>query len=1558
MIEEIEPRTAGGIPMVDIRGPGPESLLTKAPIFHPIGALEVTDSTLAAAVEGPRSETLAANAPQGVENVILSDTDSGDVGQEIRITMTGGAGVHVTQVTARVLVDTTFHLILADRMPAAALSGAAVSIRKRKVKPQTADIEKFTPGVEAWVTLNGGTVFKTLVADAVDETGAITLRDGLTAAASSGNSCDARAYSGTATDDVTQIIGYMPGTWSVDFQTGNGTAAGSTHVPEGESVFDLLSSLAERSGEFFRLKIVNHIPYYALQWRRTPDASGVMLVMYSSGEEWQQETDETNASRGALISVRHKTAQPLINRIYPAAGDQAITLAACTSGALAAASAAGCSVHLSTDFYEPDYVQYDASIPIPGGYGARAVRQTFGDISIADSESLEELQNASDALLAAAVQALTQARLREYYTVEASIPAVALAPGQTVRIFNDVIEPIVDQANYVILDITERQVQGVPRTTLTVSNILGPQVNAATNFAKTVRSLVQSARRSGGAGAAISVAAGGGSGGGVTDHGLLTGLTDDDHPQYLLASGARALAGNLAVNAGATIDGVDISAHAANADAHHARVYAADASMTVNTGQGISVAGAFAGAGLALSGGIASVNVAAAQGTGMTGDTVAVVPAPAGGLELAAAGVQVKRPANSGIAGDATGIYLAPGTIGALSVNSLSGSSHFHAVLSTENAKTTPSQLLKSSAAGDLTLRYLTADQITTPLLLTASGSLRIDPAAALTVHDGDLQFVGARTISTDTGSLTLAPSGGLFIDPPDNNAQIQPSVTLKTAHWVSGFLGTGWGLTYAGHLDTRSIYADELHVAAFIADTARVAVGAEYITPGMAIIAASFTIPAVGSGGTLYVEDAPGLTDLPVFADGDWVLLRVMDRPSGGLLVANAWGQVYGYADRNDGQQQWTFTTRSVDAAAVGERAPRGAIALDFGKSGDGWWWVTTLDPAGSPYAGITTWTGANPYTDGNRTHRLRMGQLSGVSGAHEWGLQAGNLMSSFVRFSDLRSEIHGSRLSLYAADGGQLRVGAVDVTFYRTAGQSSLLTPNADHSVLNIETSGATFWGMVDEGGGTPNYGDYIRNAYNLPGYVFLGLSNPAAFTTIFRVDIRAAVQSTGLTNDKIRLYGQIFQQDETTPLTGEVLLWEATANSSTTRTITAPHEGYDADKPGQWNNARLRLRWEYEISASEEAIRLDPNVPSLAIGNPLPTGVTTGGAGLWAGLEGGAYQTRLGNPTGSRLVYDGTSLQLVSGSTGAAISLNPTAQYIALGNPLPTGRASGGDGFWLGLESGLYQMRIGKTVGESLRWTGAELALMDRNNFRVFYTNADGSYFGAPIQLGASGGIWQGSGGTFGTPQAGWKLWNDAGRGRFTTYNATGTVQVDMDSAGRLIAGAGGVKLERDGIKVYDIASGDEVLRVRGQGIEFIDTVNFEDSRGIRFFRSATEYGFVQGRYASTNAREVLARCFTPSTMSAEVSLQAQAGALSGAVQLFVSSGGSFISLDADNVDPRGALRPLKPIRWLPVTAKPTTPTGYADLYAYQTGSNVQLIWRNKNGAEVVIATVPAA
>lgn len=46
---------------------------------------------------------------------------------------------------------------------------------------------------------------------------------------------------------------------------------------------------------------------------------------------------------------------------------------------------------------------------------------------------------------------------------------------------------------------------------------------------------------------AIQIVETGGGGGGVSDHGALSGLADDDHPQYFLADGTRPIAGDLTV---------------------------------------------------------------------------------------------------------------------------------------------------------------------------------------------------------------------------------------------------------------------------------------------------------------------------------------------------------------------------------------------------------------------------------------------------------------------------------------------------------------------------------------------------------------------------------------------------------------------------------------------------------------------------------------------------------------------------------------------------------------------------------------------------------------------------------------------------------------------------------------------------------------------------------------------------------------------------------------------------------------------------------------------------
>lgn len=1439
LIEDIEPGVRDRMNVVTLTGPGVESLLTKRPVFRPVGQETIYETTLQTTALAPRTTTLDDPIAEGSDIAVLNNDHDIETDDEIRIRM-GAANngdwhvAYVTQVNPPETQEGTIQF--SPALPSAAGDGNSVEIRTAGLILNS--VANMAVGQKIEITLDNTTVFQTKIRNVDSPLSAVYIEKGLTSIASTGKAVRAYDYSRPASDDVTQIMQHAPG-WTTTFETGNGTAIGTAHAPADESVFDLLSSTAERTGEMFRYRITAvGVPTYRLDWRQTPDDSGVRLIMYAADEHDRQVDNEVDIGKGAIYSLKSRRSRKLITRVYPKAGDGTISLRYCSEQAVTNAVIDGFTIHVSEDFYEPDYVELTDAI------GVHAVQERYSDISVVVGNP-HGLTAAADQLLALAIRTLSQASYFEY-VIEAFVPSL-IHPGQYVHIENETgTEPGDDGINtYTVLETTERLVKCRPRTTLVVSNHTNYRRTAAQALATMVRSLRQTQRRISARAAGegtTTIVTGGGGGGGGGDHGLLTGLTDDDHPQYLLASGARALAGNLAVNAGITVDGVDISAHAANANAHHAAVTVQDASLSL-TGQALRVADAFAGAGLSLTGGIATVNTATASGTTLSGDTVAVVPSSTGGVQLTAAGVALKTPANSGLQVDASGAALSPSTLSATTTNALSGAGHTHAVTATDNAKTTTGTLLKGSPAGDLTTRWLTADKLITPLVETAAGTLTLNPAAGKTINNGNLEFTGARSITTDTGSLTLAPAQTLVLDPADDVVRVNPTTTLRSSHAAVGvFPQTGWQIDYDGHGYFTSLLADELHVQSFIADIMRVKVGGEYIPESMALIRRDMTIPAVGATATLYVEDIPGWGNIAAFAENDWVLLRIVSRAGGGLIVASAWGQVTGYNDLPDGEQSWAFTTR-VATTAVGQRAMTGDIALDYGKVGSSWWYVTVLDPGG-PHAGFASWYGS--YPGDNPEYWLRMGQLRGLSGTYERGFQTGKSTSSFTRFSELRNEIHGSRLSLYAGDGGRMQVSAVEVVFYRTGSQSSTLVPDGDGTAVNVETTAGNYWSAVDEGTGAPNHGDYITNRANLSGSVFLSLTNPASFSSIFRVDIKAALKTTGLANDTVHIFGQVFAGDEATPLTGEVLLATRTTNTTATVTVVTPHVGYGTGGAAvaDWNGARLRLRWEYDINANEEAIRLDPGVPSLAVGNPLPTGMTTGGPGLWAGLESGAYQARIGDALGARLNYDGNGLHLVSGSTGAQIVLDPTAQSIALGNPLPTGVETGGAGLWVGLETGAYRFRLGAVGGTALRYDGANLFLRNGLGAKVIELNGSGdSYFAGLMTIGPAGAIVQGTGskglmsswaspwGTF----TGLRIGNDSGVGRLVTYNA-GTPQVTLDTTGALTAGGATVKMNAAGLRITTPVD---------WGNNLPSTVSFLTPSGLN-------QAFIDTRYSGTNPK----------------------------------------------------------------------------------------------------------
>ena len=88
---------------------------------------------------------------------------------------------------------------------------------------------------------------------------------------------------------------------------------------------------------------------------------------------------------------------------------------------------------------------------------------------------------------------------------------------------------------------------------------------------------------------------------------------------------------------------------------------------------------------------------------------------------------------------------------------------------------------------------------------------------------------------------------------------------------------------------------------------------------------------------------------------------------------------------------------------------------------------------------------------------------------------------------------------------------------------------------------------------------------------------------------------------------------------------------------------------------------------------------------------------GTGLFAGLDAGTYKFRVGNPSGNRLQWTGSALNIVGAITGSTIS----------GSELRTGSATAymtGAGFWT---SGT-QFRVGDPAGNYLRWTGSALEI----------------------------------------------------------------------------------------------------------------------------------------------------------------------------------------------------------------------------------------------------------
>jgi hypothetical protein len=1373
IIQNVEPFSDERGDLVRISGQDLMEELKNTACWDIIAEVTTIATTTDASVADVANTTVDVGAPANNDNAILDSVSGVEVGDEVRITMNGAAGVHVTVVTSIDPPGAPANTIqFEDRIPYNADAGNAVQFRKRLIP--VASTDGISPGMEARIELDDASNHDTFVEEVSIPDGTITIQAGVPDSVTSGNDVTIYDYSQPALTDIDDIIA-LDSDWDVQYDGAfTGTEDGTRHAPDGLNLYELLQAAARQSGEFFRLdeSVAPATAVRRIEWKRTFDYAGAggdfRLVVPTSASA--AVTDAADPDRGIIYgTVTRRNRWNPASRVYPFSGDERVTLLQTTTVGQSYITLHGYTLITSgLGKYEPPYIR-DNTLETDPAIGIRARVENFTHVR-AESDQVEVIATAADALAYEAVNFLNRHQsIHEFYTVT-DVVCRPLYPGQRVELVYSEpnglwsISKTTTNALYV-LDVSRNfGSDGICFTTLHLSNVPYDEPTTAGAIANNVSIVDQLARRAARNGVTVTLgsAGGGGTGGGVTDHGALTGLADDDHAQYVKTSGDGL---GLTYNAG--IRGFDVALETDSG------LTLAGGELTLGTPTAVSATSTNSVSGSGHTHDVTSTN------DGHTNPSTLLQSGTGGGVYLTRIGLNTLTGSN---AIDIDGSIKFQGTnhiqfdqVGAATIQNTGQDIGLYALTLTLD----PSGGIVTvdggmSLTGGARTIKTTAGALTVG---TDSGGLTLDPASGLVTVDADMVFSGGgKTISTASDTLTLAPAGELLLDSVADVVRVQANNALYRQGFSSGFLGTGWGIQYDGTADFRFLRADELHVMSFIADIARVSVGAHYTTPSMAELSRPFTIPAVSSTGTLYVNDVPGFPDTQVFNDEDWLMIRTIDRSSGGLATFLVWGQVSGYTDLAADEQSWTFTTRSANAAAVGEIAGAGLIALDFGKSGNGWAWTTAIG-TDTPYFGITTWHGSDPYTEGNRKHRLRLGQLIGVTGNYEWGLHAGLVTSNRAIFSDLRNEIHGTRLSLYANDNAEFEVQEVELRFTYDTSSTADILPNGDGTTFQAESTGAAYYTQINQGYNTPDAPTFINNEPGKSAEVWLEMQDAPAFTTLNNVQYRIRHDGTNFADDTCSLYIQVFKTDGKTPLTSEELVSARTGNAAS-GTGAVSFSFIDKSQPqGVWNNMKVRLRWEYSATATPETIRLDPSVPSIAVGFTLPTGLTTGGTGFWTGRSGvgGTVGMRIGDPTGVRMQWNGTNLQLFNASNVSTIQFDGS-----------------GDG-----------------------------------------------YFAGVMNIGTSGGIFQGTG-TFASPTTALKIFNSGGVGRLQTYNS-GTLQVELNTSGYLTAGAGKVILNADGVEIR----ADNFASPYTHTADKVDRVSFVRDDGT------TLLGYVAGQYVSSSA-----------------------------------------------------------------------------------------------------------
>lgn len=462
---------------------------------------------------------------------------------------------------------------------------------------------------------------------------------------------------------LADIMAYAPPGWSVS--GGYATTKSTAYMQfAGESVLEALVALAEHTGEHFRLGVGKRIEWLRDDPEVAPVDSGVYALAAPA----------TAANACTILELSEsKDSYELATRVYPYGGRQGdgrVSLATCTE-----TPPAGYTLSTTDNYIKADVAE--------NTYGRIDTTREWPDVGQQDEDDYHAVL-AANALYAVALEWLERhSQVQRAYTLRVAHLERQVRPGETVRVtyqrardgerYVDIdgalvvlgvtLEESGDGIRTAALELATTDTWPLSGTDFLLREIRGSRRGRAGDVSTTTTTqTIVSAQVNIDGGTIDGTAIGSN----VPASGVFSTVAVKGEAAL---QGGAAVTGNIAVTG--TVDGVDVSAHAANPDAHHAPV-------TVSN-----------------------------QGLSLSGQALGLKLAANPGLDLSA------------------GLRLGtPGTLTAATANAVTAESHAHAVTALASTVGGEEALLKSDALGGLGLAALTVGGAATiGEGLTAAGS-------------------------------------------------------------------------------------------------------------------------------------------------------------------------------------------------------------------------------------------------------------------------------------------------------------------------------------------------------------------------------------------------------------------------------------------------------------------------------------------------------------------------------------------------------------------------------------------------------------------------------------------------------------------------------------------------------------------------------------------------------------------------------------------------------------------------------------------------------------------